>query len=1030
MIHVMIAPISPDLSFQLAHGPGPLAPLWNGAPTWLDGIIAALIVVAGLIAKIKPLWSALASAGRFLLRRVKPADRDEAHRVEQRRLFARHVESQLDQLAGKEDWRDERFTELEAEVEVEGRERILRWLRHSPSRAVTLRREHSLSVALGRSAESLIILEGEPGSGKSVALRHLAHKLARKARRSHSAASRIPLYVNFKEFKPARRPVDAEAVREFILASLNRANDRDVDRFLDEEFDRGLREGTWLLLLDSFDEIPDVLSATEATGAVEEYAQAIYDFLHGMKTTRAVVASREFRGPKTFRAPRFTVMQLSARQQRDLVKRSGLRPERADEVHAGLATADPDMQQMAKNPMFLGLICEYVRTVGDFPDSAHSAYESYLDQRLKADQDRIQKRHGVGPDVVRRIAEEAAFSMAAVSGLGLTPGRRQLHSSLAISVPISVTQFDKVLDALEYTKLGRSPDEASSDPDRRFTFAHRRFQEYFATCVVLREPGRVPAGELLTNGQWRETAVTILQTQPPVVTVPLMEKAAQLTDAMAAEFPEIGASREFSWPTGCLHMLQLIDAGLGRSPERIPMRVREDAGRILRVAWERGRRHDRKWAAGVALAADRDTTLWLIEQAFASGSVLLGGIGYSVVSRMNEPPSNLYDGVRRTFTDMVASGQLTEERVALKAQIKRLPNPKELLWALGLLAGARKVLVVIAVIIAIADCFQFWPFVMPDAAVFMITFRYFPEFFSRSIMRMNNLLFEGFIVLAILLHFSVAISLGNSLATVWGWRLAVPIPVMLFLLYAVWPPTVRIVCLTRASYLLTRILAASSIFIACIALFPIMVIVMPCYLLWKFAMDWRESSSRKAMVRGVLESAVPVFLAMMALWCAEYFKLIPIFDVLFLIFILAAFSVGLGNVIRYCRNWFFDRSLVRSFSLSSGMADASELLQALHDARTPRGTNKLLEISCGRDAVGVPDTIRVLSDLGAVIETRRDNEGALVPGLGPRVEEWLSDNPATVDRVVRNASEAALDRIAQVVEQAERTRQVPFDPDF
>ena len=104
-----------------------------------------------------------------------------------------------------------------------------------------------------------MILEGEPGSGKSVALRHLADRLAREAERSRSTTSLIPLYVNLKEFRPLQRPVDSQSVRDFVFESLTRANDRDVEQFLEDEFDRGMREGSWLLLLDSFDEIPDVL---------------------------------------------------------------------------------------------------------------------------------------------------------------------------------------------------------------------------------------------------------------------------------------------------------------------------------------------------------------------------------------------------------------------------------------------------------------------------------------------------------------------------------------------------------------------------------------------------------------------------------------------------------------------------------------------------------------------------------------------------------------------------------------------------
>ena len=86
--------------------------------------------------------------------------------VEMHLGFARYVVTRLEELASKEDWRDDRFAELEAEVEVEGRERVIGWLRFSPYRQVALRREKSLSRGLARTTDSLIILEGDPAVGE------------------------------------------------------------------------------------------------------------------------------------------------------------------------------------------------------------------------------------------------------------------------------------------------------------------------------------------------------------------------------------------------------------------------------------------------------------------------------------------------------------------------------------------------------------------------------------------------------------------------------------------------------------------------------------------------------------------------------------------------------------------------------------------------------------------------------------------------------------------------------------------------
>ena len=181
-------------------------------------------------------------------------------------------------LNSQEDWKDYHFTELEAEVEAEGRRRFF-WL----SRYNTLRRERSLAKALEHSSERCILVEGEPGSGKSVALRHVALHMAEKAARSLSVHSVIPIYVNLKELeRDVSTPIDRNLIEEFILVSLKQANDRDIERFLDEDFQEGMKNGVWFFLFDSFDEIPEVLSSTDVDEVIKDYSSAINDFLHGM----------------------------------------------------------------------------------------------------------------------------------------------------------------------------------------------------------------------------------------------------------------------------------------------------------------------------------------------------------------------------------------------------------------------------------------------------------------------------------------------------------------------------------------------------------------------------------------------------------------------------------------------------------------------------------------------------------------------------------------------------------------------------
>src|SRR5262249_20606072 len=157
--------------------------------------------------------------------------------------------------------------------------------------------------------------------------------------------------------------------------SLNRIDDREVDEFLEAEFDAGLRERTWLFLFDSFDEIPAILNSTEADGPIANYASAISDFLHGMNACTGIIPSREFRGPAGFGWPRFWILPLDDRHREMLVRKADLSPDAERSILRDLATATPDMLSMANNPLFLSLLLENARAGNPFPKSPQLAYE-------------------------------------------------------------------------------------------------------------------------------------------------------------------------------------------------------------------------------------------------------------------------------------------------------------------------------------------------------------------------------------------------------------------------------------------------------------------------------------------------------------------------------------------------------------------------------------------------------------------------------------------------------------------------------
>jgi hypothetical protein len=655
-------------------------PSWFGpALPFIAATIAWLLLPQQVIGGLR--WSIA-----WLRRHKSKGDRRRAAR---RARFASAMAEQVGRISELEEWRDERFAEMDAEVEIYGRRRQGRLRRRQRE---TIQRVPSLSAALERSTDRIILLEGEPGCGKSVALRHVALRLALRVKKDPSENGVIPIYLNLKNFRP-KANVDATTVLDFVKTSINRANDRYVEMFLEQEFDRGIDEGTWLFLFDSFDEIPAVLGAVEADEVIAVYANALYDFLSGMNACRGIIASREFRGPKRISWPKFHVLRLTDEQRKDLIEKLDMPSDSEQRILSGIATADPAVRQLADNPLFLALLCEHQRDIEIFPQNSHIVFENYVAKRFRDDEERVQRRFTLTAQYVREVAEQAAYCMASQPGLGLSPGRAFLLERMNLAGFLVDDQTTKALNALEYLRLARAAEAADGEPDG-FTFAHRRFQEYFATCLVMRESFRADTMSLLTNGRWRETAVTLLQTQSESAIQPLLRRAEELLMQMASA---VGRSDEnmvestidsglacsneytakpFNWPPGSLHLLGLLQDGIPSGDHRRSPRAEALAGQLLKTGYSSGQLHDRRWVIEVCLAGNPDTAHDIVREAFASDSAWLREAAYTQAGRLNRVPADVRQQMRSTLAELAAAGRLRQQRLAVNAQLRRLPDPR------------------------------------------------------------------------------------------------------------------------------------------------------------------------------------------------------------------------------------------------------------------------------------------------------------------------------------------------------------------
>lgn len=662
------------------------AGVYGNAPwVWVVGEIAIILAAMwGVISAVIDVWSKLQGGiERF---RALFFDAARRQRVEERQRFAGHLETRLKQLNARESWDDNRFAELEAEVEAPTQERALAWL---PRVRLPVVKRQRLSRALESSSARLILLQGEPGSGKSVALRHVALSMARRGTKSRSDVSKLPVYINLKLLRPdPTRGVDRNLIEDFVRGQL--AGNRDIDAYLDQEFDAGMKAGRWVFLFDSFDEIPDILASADANEVVTKYANAIYEFLHGMNACRGVIASRLFRGPKTLGGTEFRIAPLDRARRIELLERANLEPKSRRALRLWMDGAPGSMQRELASPMFVGMLCAQARGGFVAPRSAHRVYEDYITRLLARDARRLDERFGVQIDQLRAFAEKVAFYMTA-DGLGLEPRIDVLSSVLVERENLAPADVENDLRALAYVKLAKIDDD---DRGQTFTFTHRRFQEFFSTCVLLREPDRVDSRTLLTNAAWRESTVVLLQTSAAETLSPLLEEAGILlreSDELLLE-DSIDHSAGFDWPPGARHVCAILQDGLRTRRALLPDEIREYADGLIQSACLDGTHLDHKWALEVAGACSSSYVNDLLTEAFDSGSVLLADAAFWQVHELAEVPDDVVGSVNSRLIEWAKSGVLQRERHKLAAYVARTSIAGEWGASIQLLARMRMVM--------------------------------------------------------------------------------------------------------------------------------------------------------------------------------------------------------------------------------------------------------------------------------------------------------------------------------------------------
>ncbi len=420
--------------------------------------------------------------------------------------IAESLKIDLDRIDRETRWSSQYFEPLDAEVEIKRsgktRRKITKLLK---------------AIKEDQQTKAFLVL-GDPGSGKSVALRQLARELLKEVPKT----GKIPVYLNLREWRveqkwsKAAKPT-VEQLQYFLLKQLQKDTfigdflNRKVDLNSNETmFSKLFKDGRFFLILDSFDEIPQVLDENEKSWLISELSNVIYRFLVVGHESRGVLASRLFRCPDiNFNAE--TVLEVrpfsEAQIYSYLMERRSLYDE---QTVKRLLVERANLVPAFRNPFTLGLVPLFSRCYpNQFPDNQNQLYETFLEDRLKSVEEEINQRNRnrdnlITQETIIDCAKDIAVVLFNNDNFGFEAPFRELIQVLCNEYGYKRDDIEDIIEILESARIVRK----GYGIDKLFSFVHRRFAEYLvAKTLDKKSLDELPIESIPQDTRWREALV-------------------------------------------------------------------------------------------------------------------------------------------------------------------------------------------------------------------------------------------------------------------------------------------------------------------------------------------------------------------------------------------------------------------------------------------------------------------------------------------------------------------------------------------
>ncbi len=409
--------------------------------------------------------------------------------------FCSTLEQHLMQTDRQANWSPEFYTELDAEVEIQSA------IGSSQRKRVTnLQR----AIRSDRETRAFLVL-GDPGSGKSVALR----KLARDMLKQVGTTGRIPIYINLREWTHSKatdgrawteeHPPTFDDLEKFVIDRLNNIGDAFTEQFVAQYFHKLWLAGRLFFLFDSFDEIPDLLDSNEESWLVDSLSTIFNRFITSGLHSRGILASRVFRRP-TGAYIAGKILEIRPLTEEGIISALSRHPGFTEEIKIQLFRDRQDLIPIARNPLLASLLGEWLQSNRNLPKNQADLYRNYLINQLKKCQDKIDKNRLTIDDVLD-VAQDVAWFVFESPTYGLEAPVQVLSRQM------SSPHTDAAIGILNHARIAR----VTSTEPRSFAFSHRRFLEYFVSTKLLTMPERLPTEHIPTDSRGRDALTLFAQ---------------------------------------------------------------------------------------------------------------------------------------------------------------------------------------------------------------------------------------------------------------------------------------------------------------------------------------------------------------------------------------------------------------------------------------------------------------------------------------------------------------------------------------